>query len=140
MCDAEMRSKQASNTLEEAHIKALRLYRRFCRLVPFIIRNNWLQYKTTPALAKQQLALQFRIYARTTDIEEIDTAIAEGYEQMLNMEQVYVEPAGCFIELAPKERHRDTGYSFFDQRFAKNNKKASGFLTDFYKLTKDPDS
>lgn len=135
-----MRAKEPSKTLQEAHRSALRLYRRFCRLVPFLLRNNFLTYKTTPALAKQQLATQFRPYARSTNLVEIDLAIAEGYEQMLTMEQIYVEPAGCFLELAPKERHRDTGYSFFDQRFNKDNKKASGFLTSFYKLKKDPDS
>ena len=118
----------------------MRLYRRFCRLVPFLIRNNWLTYKTTTPLAKQQLALYFRKFINSTDISEIDNAVTEGYEQMLTLEQIYVEPAGCFFELAPKERHRDAGYSFFDQRFAKNNKKATSFLTDFYKLRKDPDS
>jgi hypothetical protein len=56
------------------------------------------------------------------------------------MEHVYVEPCGTWDELAPKEKHRDTGYSFFEERFAKKQKPASGFLTDFYKLSKDPNS
>lgn len=85
-----------------------------CRLVPFLIRNNKLTYKTTPALAKQQLATHFRALIRETNLDKLDLAIAEGYEQMLTMEHVYVEPCGTWDELAPKEKHRDTGYSFFE--------------------------
>ena len=80
-----IRAKEPSLSVEDAHIKSLRLYRRFCRLIPFLIRNNYLQFKTTPALAKQQLATHFRKLAKCTNVNELDLEISEGYEQMLTL-------------------------------------------------------
>ncbi len=55
---------------------------------------------------------------------------------MIEFEWHYAPQAYIYKFLAPRGLHRDQGRNLIDSRFDKTDKKASGFLTSFYKAPK----
>ena len=56
-----------SRSLPEAHMKSLRLFRKYCRYMPFIVNWYGLRKYTSPEKAKLQLALYWRQNNRVRD-------------------------------------------------------------------------
>lgn len=67
-------------------MKSLRLFRRWCRYMPFII-NYFGYYKyTNPEQAKLHLANYWRQNNRVRDKEQIDKFVRAGYERLYAMQ------------------------------------------------------
>ena len=79
-------SKATSRTLPEAHFKTLRLFRKYCRYMPFIV--NWTGYRryASPEQAKLNLAAHYRTMNKVRNTEEIDLFCAQGYEYLYNIQ------------------------------------------------------
>ena len=75
-----------SRTLPEAHFKTLRLFRKYCRYMPFIV--NWTGYRryASPEQAKLNLAAHYRTLKNVRNMEEIDLFCADGYEKLYNIQ------------------------------------------------------
>ena len=76
-----------SRSLAEAHMKSLRLFRKYCRYMPFIIHWNGFRKFTNPEKAKLQLARHWRQGNRVRDIDNIDNFVKGGYERLYNIQQ-----------------------------------------------------
>ena len=61
-----------SRTLPEAHFKSLRLFRKWCRYMPFVV--NWTGYRryANPDQAKLNLARHWRQQNKVRNISAID--------------------------------------------------------------------
>lgn len=67
-------------------MKNLRLFRKYCRYMPFIV--NWYGYRkyTSPEKAKLQLAAYWRLNSQVKDPEQIDAFVRAGYERLYNIQ------------------------------------------------------
>ena len=69
----------------EAHMKSMRLYRKYCRYMPFLIGLNGMQKFTTPEQAKMQVAAYWRTQNKVRSAANIDNFVRAGYERLYNM-------------------------------------------------------
>ena len=69
----------------EAHMKSLRLFRKWCRYMPFIVHWQGLRKYTSPEKAKLQLAAYYRQFDRVRDPNTIDNFVRAGYERLYNI-------------------------------------------------------
>ena len=75
-----------SRSITEAHMKSMRLYRKYCRYMPFLIGLNGMQRWTTPETAKMQVAAYWRTQNKVRNITNIDNFVRAGYERLYNMQ------------------------------------------------------
>ena len=57
-----------SRSVAEAHMKSMRLYRKYCRYMPFLIGLNGMQKCTDPERAKMQIAAYWRTQNKVRSI------------------------------------------------------------------------
>ena len=127
-----------SRTLPEAHFKSLRLFRKWCRYMPFIV--NWTGYRryASPEQAKLNLANHWRQHNKVKDLDSIDQFTSFGYERLYNIQMGDVWGGYILDQIAPVARgHIDSGdgYSFLDEE---KYEKKSTFLKNFYQGGKKP--
>ena len=121
-----------SRTLTQAHFKALRCYRHYCRMIPFLLKVYSMRDMTTEASAKQHLARHWRHGNKVRDPLVIDEMVLRWYEKMLNMKQQdvwgeYVH--NLFCPNGKGQYARKQGYSFYEKQ--KYGDKTD-FMKDFY--------
>merc|ERR1711971_555246 len=75
-----------SKTFPEAHMKSLRLFRKYCRYMPFIINLNGLRKFSSPEQAKLQLARYWRQHNKVRDPWEIDCFVARGNDRLYSVQ------------------------------------------------------
>ena len=75
-----------SRSLVEAHFKSLRLYRKYCRYMPFVINYYGYRKYTNPEQAKLQLANYWRQHNKVRDTDNIDAFVRAGYERLYSMQ------------------------------------------------------
>ena len=75
-----------SRSVTEAHFKSMRLFRKYCRYMPFLIGLNGMQRYTTPETAKLQVAAYWRTQNKVRCITDIDSFTRAGYERLYNMQ------------------------------------------------------
>ena len=125
---------QRSRTLPEAHMKSLRLFRKWCRYMPFLI--SWTGYRkyANPEAAKLNLAEHWRQHSKARNVSEIDRFTKFGYERLYNIQMGDIWGGFILDSLAPLNNkgttHGAEGYSVIDDE---NEKKRSTFLNNFYK-------
>ena len=66
-------------------MKSLRLFRKWCRYMPFII--SWTGYRryANPEAAKLNLAEHWRQHNKAREVSEIDRFTKFGYERLYNI-------------------------------------------------------
>jgi hypothetical protein len=129
----EQPSVKQSRNMAEARINSLRLYKRICRLMPFIL-HVWKLYahgKVNLHNSKMNIAEHFREKKHIRDPRAIDMYLNYGYMTMHNAEHKYSDWYHFERFLLPgKSRPGDEGVSYLDK--VKYSGKSS-FLTKFYK-------
>ena len=121
-----------SRSLPEAHFKSLRLFRKYCRYMPFIIGWSGYQKYTNPEMAKLQLANYWRQQNKIRDIHTIDNFVRAGNERLYNIQQGDVWAGIILDQIAPQNRgmvERNSGFSYHEEVKFQNKSK---FLKDFY--------
>lgn len=95
-------SPTTSHNIVQAHMKSLRLYRKYCRMLPFIIMHAGFRRLANPEEAKLHLADYFRQHNKVRNPQQIDEFVRQGYERLYNINQGDVW--GTFISdhLAPQ--------------------------------------
>jgi hypothetical protein len=75
-----------SRSIVEAHFKSLRLFRKYCRYLPFII--NYFGYRkfTSPEQAKLHVANYWRQHNKVRDIHTVDMFVRGGYERLYGIQ------------------------------------------------------
>ena len=74
-----------SRTLPEAHFKSLRLFRKWCRYMPFVVNWNGFRRFASPEQAKRNLAEHWRKHNKVRNIGAIDMFTRAGYERLYNI-------------------------------------------------------
>jgi hypothetical protein len=74
-----------SRSLAEAHFKSLRLFRKYCRYMPFVVNYFGYRRYTTPEHSKLHLANYWRQNNKVRDIHNIDMFVRAGYERLYSM-------------------------------------------------------
>ena len=116
----------------EAHFKSLRLFRKYCRYMPFIMGWNGYRKYTTPENAKLQLAQYWRQYDTVRDHDTIDDFVRAGYERLYNIQQGDVWGTWTLDQISPVAKGKvqnNEGFSYHDEIKYKNK---SSFLKGFY--------
>ncbi|CDW90879.1 UNKNOWN [Stylonychia lemnae] len=127
-----------SRTLVQAHMKSLRLFRKWCRYMPMIVTWQNMNKYTTPEKAKLQLAAYYRQHNRVRSIENIDEFVRNGYERLYNIQQLDVIGVQILDHIAPIGRENiqeNQGFSYHDDV---KHKDKSPFLKDFLQSKKRP--
>ena len=93
-----------SRSVTEAHIKSMRLYRKYCRYMPFLIGLNGMQKHTDPERAKMQIAAYWRTQNKVRSIINIDNFVRSGYERLYNMQNGDVWSGTILDQIAPVRR------------------------------------
>eukprot|EP00330_Aristerostoma_sp_ATCC50986_P009853 CAMPEP_0114589142 /NCGR_PEP_ID=MMETSP0125-20121206/11670_1 /TAXON_ID=485358 ORGANISM="Aristerostoma sp., Strain ATCC 50986" /NCGR_SAMPLE_ID=MMETSP0125 /ASSEMBLY_ACC=CAM_ASM_000245 /LENGTH=156 /DNA_ID=CAMNT_0001785893 /DNA_START=90 /DNA_END=560 /DNA_ORIENTATION=+ len=120
-----------SKNLVEASQKTLRLFRKSCRLMPFILRIHDLQPKVTSVQAQLNLAECFREHSHLRDPSIIDDLVFRGYEKLIEAEQLFTFPTYLHQFICQDNKlHSDKGYSYLEEKKYKGKSK---FLKNFYK-------
>ncbi len=73
-----------SRNIVEAHFKSLRLFRKYCRYMPFLIGISGSRKFTSPEMAKLQVARHWRTMNKCRDPHQVDMFVAAGYERLYN--------------------------------------------------------
>ena len=131
-------SPTQSRTLPEAHFKSLRLFRKWCRFMPFIVSYTGYRRYASPEQAKLNLANHWRQHNKVRDIDSIDMFTCFGYERLYNIQQGDVWGGYILDQIAPVARdHIDSGdgFSFLEEKKYENK---SSFLRNFYEGGKKP--
>ena len=117
----------------EAHFKSVRLFRKYCRYMPFLINLMGFRKYNNPEQAKLQLARYWRQQNKVRDPWQIDCFVARGYERLYNVQNGDIWGGMLLDQIAPVKQGNNAGnegFSYHDEvKFA--NK--SNFLKDFYK-------
>ncbi|CAI2382437.1 unnamed protein product [Moneuplotes crassus] len=123
----------SSRTIAQAHFRALRCYRHYCRMVPWIIKIYSMNESFTEAEAKKNLARHWRHANKVRNPAVVDAMVSSWYERMQNIKQLDIWGGQVYDLLGPqsKEQYIKTeGYSFYDDAKYKGK---SEFVKDFYK-------
>ncbi len=126
-------SGMKSRTIAQAHFKALRCYRHWCRMVPWILKVYSMRENFNEAEAKKHLARHWRHANKVRDPQVVDEIVMRWYEKMGNIKQVDVWGGLVLDIFAPQgneQYNKNEGYSFADE--VKYGDK-SEFIKDFYK-------
>jgi hypothetical protein len=75
-----------SRSVVEAHFKSMRLFRKYCRYMPFVINYYGYRKYTNPEQAKLQLANYWRQHNKVRDTDNIDAFVRAGYERLYAMQ------------------------------------------------------
>ena len=73
-----------SRNIVEAHFKSVRLFRKYCRYMPFLIGYTGGRKYTSPEMAKLQVARHWRTMNKVRDPHTLDMFVAAGYERLYN--------------------------------------------------------
>lgn len=99
-----------------AGLKSLRLYRRMCRLMPYLLRIHEMysqqsrrNCKVTPIQAKIRAGDFFRANSMPISASAADKLVQEGYELLLEFEWHYSSQSYLYKYIAPTNTHRDQG-------------------------------
>ncbi|EAS01618.1 NADH dehydrogenase, putative (macronuclear) [Tetrahymena thermophila SB210] len=127
-------SQTPSQNMVQASMKTLRFYRKFCRLIPFILRIHNIGTKFTA----QQAMINFGNYIRERnhyrDPGLIDHRIQLGYELLYEAEMHFSQHTILMQYLSPYNTPlSDRGYSYLEKVKYGNKSK---FLQGFYKGNK----
>lgn len=90
-----------SRSLPEAHFKSLRLFRKYCRYMPFIVNYFGYRRYTTPEHSKLHLANYWRQNNKVRDIHNIDMFVRAGYERLYSMQNGDVWGSIILDQIAP---------------------------------------
>ena len=93
-----------SRSLVEAHFKSLRLFRKYCRYMPFIIGLNGYRRYTTPEVAKLQLANYWRQHNKVRNVDAIDNFVRAGNERLYNVQNGDIWGSIILDQIAPLGR------------------------------------
>ena len=127
-------SQTPSQNLAQASMKVLRFYRKFCRLVPFILRIHNLGSKVTPQQAMVNFGNYIRERSHFRDLAVIDQNVQYSYELMMEAEQSFSQHTLLLQFLSPYNTAlSDRGYSYLEKVKYGNSSK---FLQGFYKGNK----
>lgn len=119
-----------SATTLEAAMKARRLFKRICRLMPYLLDVHSLRGTLTPFEACQNVALGFRHQQHLRDPGQIDRLVTVGYVSLHDAQFLLTDHAHVRQQLCPDEFHsKVSGRSTFDEVQARGR---SRFLTGFY--------
>lgn len=120
-----------SKTLFEARQKTKRLYKRFCRLCPFMLKLWDLQNKITPEIANRNFANRIKFLDNIVDKEIVDLYLNKFYVQLHETEHLHGEAYHLRNLIYPYHfRDEDDGRDFGEDM----GKKKGKFLKDFYKV------
>ena len=75
-----------SRSFMEAHFKSVRLFRRYCRYMPFVVNFAGFRKYSSPEQAKLQLARYWRQHNKVRDPWQIDCFVARGYDRLYNVQ------------------------------------------------------
>ncbi|CAD8054291.1 unnamed protein product [Paramecium sonneborni] len=117
-----------SKNIIQAHFKALRFYRKVCRLIPFLLRIHDLEVTCNSQQAMLNVANIFRKRAYLRDPDAVDRWVYRGYELLYQAEWHMLNRDHLFQYFSNQNRS-DAGYSYLENQ--KLNGK-SEFLKDFY--------
>ena len=121
-----------SRSIMEAHFKSMRLFRKYCRYMPFLIGLNGMQKFTTPEMSKMQVARYWRTQNKVRSPEDIDNFVRAGYERLYNMQNGDVWGGIILDQISPVRRgniEKNQGFSYYDEVKFKGKSK---FLQNFY--------
>ena len=123
-----------SRSITEAHFKSLRLFRKYCRYMPFLINLTGSRKFTNPEQAKLQLARHWRQQCKVRDPAQLDMFVSKGYERLYNVQNGDIWGSILLDQISSPSHHQtitaNKGYSFMDDVKYENK---SDFLKDFYK-------
>ena len=68
-------------------MKSLRLFRKYCRYMPFVVAWQGLQTYTNPELGKLNLAEYWRQNSMVRDPSQIDMFVRAGHERLYNIQE-----------------------------------------------------
>ena len=122
-----------SRNIVEAHMKSLRLFRKYCRYMPFIVNWHGLRRYTSPEKAKLQLAQYWRQNNRVRDPENVDQFVRAGYERLYNIQQGDIWGTQILDQIAPVSRSNISEFQGFSYHEEVRFKNKSTFLKGFYK-------
>jgi len=127
-------SQKPSKNLAQASLKSLRLFRKACRLMPFLLRAFEIQWRLTPTQAMLNLGNYFRRNSHLRDPVQIDFSVNEGYIKLMEAEQHHTYSTYLFQYISPTNASPgDRGYSFLEEKRFKGK---TSFLKGFYKGNK----
>ena len=123
-----------SRSFPEAHFKSVRLFRRYCRYMPFLVNLGGLRKYNNPEMAKLQLARYWRQHNKVRDPWAIDCFVARGYDRLYNVQNGDIWGSILLDQIAPVRQGGpvvgNEGFSTLDDVKYENK---SDFLKDFYK-------
>eukprot|EP00493_Phyllostaurus_siculus_P010296 UN10437 len=76
-----------SRTIPEAHFKSLRLFRKWCRYMPFVVNYTGYRRYASPEQAKLNLANHWRQHNKVRNTDAIDMFTRAGYERLYNIQR-----------------------------------------------------
>ena len=121
-----------SRSITQAHFKALRCYRHYCRMIPFLLKTYSMREMTNEAQAKMHLARHWRRANKVRDPLMVDEMVTRWYEKMLNMKQQDIWGGYVYYLFCPSDKDqyiRREGYSYHEE--VKYEGKTD-FMKDFY--------
>ena len=122
-----------SRSFPEAHFKSVRLFRRYCRMMPFVVHLNGTRRYATPDQAKLQLAKYWRSHNKVRDPWTIDIFVARGYERLYNIHNGDIWGGILLDQIAPVRQGTNAGNEGFSYHDDVKFEGKSSFLKDFYK-------
>eukprot|EP01016_Furgasonia_blochmanni_P003548 TRINITY_DN1139_c0_g1_i5.p1 TRINITY_DN1139_c0_g1~~TRINITY_DN1139_c0_g1_i5.p1 ORF type:complete len:172 (+),score=42.61 TRINITY_DN1139_c0_g1_i5:209-724(+) len=127
----QLPSTKRSKNMAEVHLKTLRLFRKVCRLMPFILRVHQITQRVNPTQATLNVAEHFRAKSHVRDLAIADRLLFLGYEKLYEAEQHYTYSTFLYQWVCPPNyTPNDRGFSYLEE------KKLAGktrFLKEFYK-------
>ena len=119
----ELPSVKESKTLFEARQKTKRLYKRFCRLSPFMLRLWDLQFKIKPEIANRNFGNRIKFLHNVTDIKLIDKYVSIMYVQLHEAEHLHSEGFHLKNLCMPFHyKEEDVGFDLYEEKVEKKGK------------------
>ncbi len=127
----DMPAIKPSETLLEARMKTKRLYKRFCRLSPFLLRIYEMNHKIEPEIANRNFANKIKFLQNIKDKTLIDKYVSQLYVVLYEATYVHGENYH-FANLCVGYHYRDesSGENIYQQKKQTKSK----FLGNFYKI------
>ena len=117
----------------EAHFKSVRMFRRYCRYMPFLVNYMGFRKYATPEQAKLQLARYWRQHNKVRDPWQIDCFVARAADRMYNVQNGDIWGGVLLDQIMPVRQGVNAGNEGFSYHDEVKYEKKSDFLKDFYK-------